>query len=48
MQQFIKELKKRKGHILEKIAIKGGKMLFYRENGDYATSSRIKSFIIYN
>lgn len=43
--KFIKDLIKRGGHVLQEICTYNGKkMLYYREYGDFATSTQTKVF----
>ena len=45
MKTFVRELKKRGGHVLQIITGGDGrKLLYYSEYGDYAMQARIKSF----
>lgn len=45
MKEFIKNLKKEGGHILDKIMTRDGKtMIYYREHGSYPTDVKTKVF----
>jgi hypothetical protein len=44
MKQFIKELKKRNGHVLDTIKTSKGYLLYYREYGTYSYNTQLISF----
>lgn len=44
LAQFILELKKRGGHVEDVIAVKDGKMVYYREPFSYITDVKTKVF----
>ncbi len=44
-ESFLKKLKRNKGHLLDQIAILGGKtMIYYREFGSYPTD--VKTIVL--